>query len=66
MRLSLERAEARILARPHDARGRYVTDNGETVVDTNEPGLLFIFEETDADTLTWIAWFDLWDRPSTG
>lgn len=62
VRLSLERVEARILAHPFDMRGRYVTGNGDAIMDTNEPSLLFAYEETDPDTLTWIAWFDLWDR----
>ena len=62
MRLSLERVEARILANPHDMRGRNISDDGTVIVDRNEPGLLFAYEDTDPDTITWIAWFDLWAR----
>ncbi len=62
MRQSLERAEARIVANPGDMRGRHVTDDGRAIWDRNEPGLLFAYEETDSTTLTWLAWFDLWER----
>lgn len=61
VRRSLDRAEARILASSGDPVGRYFQDNG-SIMDTNEPGLLLSYEETDADTLTWLAWFDLWGR----
>jgi hypothetical protein len=43
-------------------RGRYVSDDGAVIMDRNEPGLLFAYEETDPATLTWVEWFDLWDR----
>jgi hypothetical protein len=61
VRLSLERAEARILAAPLDMRGRIVRNDG-SIVDRNEPGLLIAYEQTDRDTLSWLAWFDLWSR----
>ena len=61
MRLSLERAEARILADPAGMRRRYRHESG-WILDTNEPGLWFVYEETDPDTLTWIRWHDLWGR----
>lgn len=62
VRESLDRAEARIAANPHDMRGRFHPDDGYSVVDSNEPGLLFAYEQTDPDTLTWLAWVDLWGR----
>lgn len=62
LRLSLERAEARVLAQPNALSRRWRRDDG-VVVDGNEPGLLLAFEETDASTVTWIEWHDLWARP---
>jgi cell wall assembly regulator SMI1 len=65
VRLSLERAEARIVASPKDLTRRFLRADG-SIVDRNEPGLLLAYEETDADTLTWIDWFDLLGRPELG
>lgn len=61
MRLSHDRVEARILAAPLDMRGRIIRNDG-SIVDRNEPGLLIAYEQTDQDTLTWLAWFDLRSR----
>jgi hypothetical protein len=61
LRLSLERAEARILAAPDDVRGRHARPDG-SIVDRNEPGLLLAYERTDDDTLTWLEWYDLRGR----
>jgi hypothetical protein len=61
VRLSLDRAEARILTNPRDMTGRWRRPDG-SIVDTNEPGLLLAYEETDPETLTWLEWLDLWGR----
>ena len=61
MRLSLERAEARILAHPDDPTRRIVRADG-SIVDRNEPGILLMFERTDSETLTWLEWLDLLER----
>jgi hypothetical protein len=65
VRLSLDRAEQRILAEPQLTTRRWRRDDG-TLVDGNEPGILLSYEETDAETLTFLAWYDLWDRPESG
>ena len=62
LRLSLERAAARVLANPNSLSRRWRRDDG-VVVDGNEPGLLLAFEVADASTVTWIEWHDLWARP---
>jgi hypothetical protein len=62
MRLSLDRAETWVLAHPEATSRRWRRDDG-VLVDGNEPGLLLAYEETDADTRTWIEWHDLWGRP---
>ena len=41
--------------------GRYYLDDG-SIMDTNEPGLLFVYEVTSPELLSWLAWFDLWGR----
>lgn len=61
VRRSLDRAEARILANPSDVTGRFRYEDG-SILDTNEPGLLLAYEETDLETFTWLVWHDLWAR----
>ena len=61
MRLSLDRAEARILETPDDLSRRITRPDG-SIVDLNEPGLLIAYERTDEETLTWLEWLDLLGR----
>ena len=61
VRQSLDRAETRIVAHPDNMDGRFSLEDG-SIMDTNEPGLLFVYEVTSPDLVTWLNWFDLWGR----
>ncbi|HJP89240.1 MAG TPA: hypothetical protein VJ850_09425 [Candidatus Limnocylindrales bacterium] len=61
LRRSLDRAEQRILDNPGDMARRHRRDDG-SIVDWSEPGILLSFEETDTETITWLAWHDVWNR----
>lgn len=61
VRRSLNHAEDRIEADPDGMSGRYYLEDG-SIMDTNEPGLLFVYEVTSPDLVTWLKWVDLWGR----
>jgi hypothetical protein len=62
VRLSLDRAEARILGSPDDMSQRFAAPHGR-IVDRSEPNLLLMYEQADDETIAWVDWLDLLRRP---